>query len=848
MARKRKGKNYEQIARPYGAHLEREPDLAVTLGDEEAVVGAGGGENTSYDESQGGGASTTTVKDGSSMTDLWITNSIKSKNWKPKVRGFYIDGRTGYAEFSNVYLSGGLTIDTSSSVKGGQTDYDTGTGFFLGYSSGAYKFSVGVGGTGPSLTWDGTTITVTGGVLTAPGAGTDLSLLDYTHDITFSTVDEDTVAWSAGDIEFSNGDSYTISSSNTGNISAIKYIYFDKDFPTVLKMSDTPSGAAGLNRVMIGVAQNGTGEPKFQVFGGEGGLKLGSSQVNISNNNWNFTGTFSASDDDTVAWTSGTLKVSSGNTYSIGAGTTLNMSAKTYIYFNLGGDDTEFVVTSTASNSVGDGRILIAVAEDGADEATFMMMNDHQMNITTSNIAAGAITANEISAGTITASKMNVTQLHSIAADLGTISAGTITLNSSGHIKSGQTAYNTGTGFWLGRDGGVAKFSIGDPSSRHLTWDGSDLNINGYSSTNIGTFGGDGSDGALSISSGTATLDASGARVLVKNYTSVSITGTASLTISNPHANGTILILKSQGAVIATSSGTGIDLAGMGGEGGIGGATETSAGSNGTLGTSLTREETRPYGGGSARSDRTSNNDDGGPGRAGVQYAHNYTLLEHNFYGNYRIIACGAGGGGGSASATGASQWGKGGDGGYGGGGLIIECGGSLSWSTTIDVSGLSGEDAPDKSGTGHVTSGGGGGGGSCGMGVIFANTIILNTGTFVAVGGDGGDGGDAQVTASNSCGGVHYNAGGGGGGAGSHEGDGGYGGGDNGDDTANPDLSYNTSYAPQAGQGVGTGGGGGRGKQHCTSVGTTTGESGAADGGDAESVVCLVAENKFFA
>lgn len=47
--------------------------------------------------------------------------------------------------------------------------------------------------------------------------------------------------------------------------------------------------------------------------------------------------------------------------------------------------------------------------------------------ITAAKIAANTITANEIAASTITAAKMNVAQLSAIAADLGSITAGTIT-------------------------------------------------------------------------------------------------------------------------------------------------------------------------------------------------------------------------------------------------------------------------------------------------------------------------------------------------------------------------------------------------------------------------------------
>ena len=48
----------------------------------------------------------------------------------------------------------------------------------------------------------------------------------------------------------------------------------------------------------------------------------------------------------------------------------------------------------------------------------------------------------------------------------------------TGNIKSGQIAYETGDGFWLGNDEGIPKFSIGD-SENYLKWDGSKIDIKG---------------------------------------------------------------------------------------------------------------------------------------------------------------------------------------------------------------------------------------------------------------------------------------------------------------------------------------------------------------------------------
>lgn len=52
---------------------------------------------------------------------------------------------------------------------------------------------------------------------------------------------------------------------------------------------------------------------------------------------------------------------------------------------------------------------------------------------------------------------------------------GSIVMPSGGFIRAGQTAYNTGTGFYLGNDSGTPRFSIGNSAGNRFTWDGSDL-------------------------------------------------------------------------------------------------------------------------------------------------------------------------------------------------------------------------------------------------------------------------------------------------------------------------------------------------------------------------------------
>ena len=75
-------------------------------------------------------------------------------------------------------------------------------------------------------------------------------------------------------------------------------------------------------------------------------------------------------------------------------------------------------------------------------------------------------------------SSLKVGSLSAITANMGDITSGTITLDNAGHIKGGQTAYNTGNGFYLGYSGADYKFSLGS-STEGLTWDGAAMTIKG---------------------------------------------------------------------------------------------------------------------------------------------------------------------------------------------------------------------------------------------------------------------------------------------------------------------------------------------------------------------------------
>jgi hypothetical protein len=64
-----------------------------------------------------------------------------------------------------VYESQGINTGTTGFVRGGQTSYNTGTGYFIGYDSGSYKLSLGNAASGQYLAWDGSQLVVNDSVL-----------------------------------------------------------------------------------------------------------------------------------------------------------------------------------------------------------------------------------------------------------------------------------------------------------------------------------------------------------------------------------------------------------------------------------------------------------------------------------------------------------------------------------------------------------------------------------------------------------------------------------------------------------------------------------------------------------
>ncbi len=274
-------------------------------------------------------------------------------------------------------------------------------------------------------------------------------------------------------------------------------------------------------------------------------------------------------------------------------------------------------------------------------------------------------------------------------------------------------------------------------------------------------FGGTGADGALTITSGTTTIDLGSASEVIKNYTSISITGTGALAFSNPNVNGTKVVLRSQAGVTLTSSATPmINAAALGAAGGAAVTATVSGTANGNTGSNTLRlKYVRLTAGIGCLSSGAAGTGAGGTKDFSFDFltSGTYPTEISNFY---EFLIPGSGGGSGAALANGFATS-TSGAGGRGGGALLIECGGAFNFTTAsgISVAGVVGGNGTGSAGT-NVGGGGGGGGGSF---VCLYNTLTANTGTVTITGGAGGSnfnannykgGGGASITGAGVAGG----------------------------------------------------------------------------------------------
>lgn len=189
------------------------------------------------------------------------------------------------------------------------------------------------------------------------------------------------------------------------------------------------------------------------------GQWIQSAGMNPALQEWQTNVVFSSASDFQVNWTSGTLRLSDGTTYSISAGNTGTMAALTHIYLDINVSNTVFQTTTTYSTATGDGKILVASAQNATAGASVLIFSGQQPIINGgAQITALSILAGNIAAGAITASKISVTSLSAITATMGSLTIDNkLTMSgASGAIAIGTTPPTSsvaGTGLWIDRTG-----------------------------------------------------------------------------------------------------------------------------------------------------------------------------------------------------------------------------------------------------------------------------------------------------------------------------------------------------------------------------------------------------------
>lgn len=324
----------------------------------------------------------------------------------------------------------------------------------------------------------------------------------------------------------------------------------------------------------------------------------------------------------------------------------------------------------------------------------------------------------------------------------------------------------------------TGRFKIGDGST---AW-----NSLGYSETQGGTQTipyrsyGDGSDGNVTISSGTTTLT----RDMFYNNLTLSGTGILNTAGYKIFIKSILDITAAQAGAIQWNGNNGSNASGATGgaapatetsgslgaiaEGGAGPTATTGNGTAGSAGT-LTNTNGGVSGAGGSGGQGTS----GGGGNGGAARTSSvdnpFSRFETSFLNGAALISGGPGGsGGGSGSGDATNTGGGGGSGGNGGGvvaiyaNIIVKSSSTLAG--TIQANGGVGGNGGNSSA--GVTGGGGGGGGGSGGWVYLSYNYVFGpriAGLIQANGGNGGQGGSGTDTGNVGNGGTGGNAGSGG-------------------------------------------------------------------------------------
>lgn len=130
----------------------------------------------------------------------------------------------------------------------------------------------------------------------------------FSSDIVFSSSDYNTVAWTAGSIQFADGAKYAISAGNTGNMTVLTFIYFDPtESPTTLKITTDFEDITGENAVLLANAEDAPSSDLEPFWVAYNSVNLNVNQLSV-----NYLSALSANMGDLIA---GTVTLTGAGSY-----------------------------------------------------------------------------------------------------------------------------------------------------------------------------------------------------------------------------------------------------------------------------------------------------------------------------------------------------------------------------------------------------------------------------------------------------------------------------------------------------------------------------------------------------
>jgi hypothetical protein len=398
-------------------------------------------------------------------------------------------------EAGTTVTQGGITMNQGGSIKGGQSAYNSGTGFFLGYDTNKYKFSIGNAGT-EALTFDGTNLAVTGAITATSGSignsvtvgGTAASTVASEAAAGNQAADQISLLPRADDSEWTVGTGAKGIWSLNGEISENAVVVENGphgELERIWKATSTDGSNAD------GGFQNTATDHRFPIASDTAYrfsvfIKQDNTNGTIYLGAYNFSGSstlslyrYDGNSPTTNRYWFGSDLPTQGEWYLlvgfINPSNTNANSGKGGIY-NLS--------TGVKVNSFEDFRF----SGDGSetDATTFAVRTYNYYGVASpTSIARWAhprVDRLDRRAPSIAELLRGWTSLAEPINAGVTITGGGITMSGGGSIKGGQTAFNTGTGFFLGYDAATPagyKLSVGNPQANHLTFENGALSVSG---------------------------------------------------------------------------------------------------------------------------------------------------------------------------------------------------------------------------------------------------------------------------------------------------------------------------------------------------------------------------------